>query len=87
MVLARRSSVENPTLRLPMSEGDSYRRRAEALLSRASQATDMAERGRLIDEALHWHKLAMDAAGHPDQGLHDNDDEAAARDTGRQLSR
>jgi hypothetical protein len=34
----------------------------------------MNDRGRLIDEAMHWHKLALDAAGHPDQEFHDNDD-------------
>ena len=57
-----------------MSEGEHYRRKAERLLSEAAHAGNMAERGRLIDEALHWHNLALDAAGHPDQRLHDNDD-------------
>jgi hypothetical protein len=38
----------------------------------------MADRGRLIDEALHWHNLAMDARGHPDREQHDNDDDDTA---------
>jgi hypothetical protein len=58
-----------------MSHPDIYRRKAEDLLRQATQAGDMAVRGRLLDEALHWHHLAMDAAGHPDQRLHDNDED------------
>jgi hypothetical protein len=58
-----------------MSNGDEFRRRAEDLLRRASAATNMAERSKLIDEAVHWHSLAMDAAGHPNPRLHDNDED------------
>jgi len=50
------------------------RRKAEALLTEASRVTNMKERGRLIDEAMHWHTLAMDAHGHHDGRLNDNDD-------------
>ena len=53
-----------------MSQADAYRRKAEALLRQAANVADMADRGRYIDEALHWHNLAMDAAGHPDQRVH-----------------
>ena len=56
-----------------MSDADHYRRRAERLLSQAAQAENMAERGRLIDEALHWHNLALDHTGHANGRLNDND--------------
>ena len=65
-----------------MSNADSFRRRAEDLLTRAAQTRDMAERSRLIDEAVHWHNLAMDAAGHPDPRSHDNDDDRDEAETG-----
>jgi hypothetical protein len=39
------------------------RRKAESLLTEAAQATNMKERGRLLDEAMHWHALALDAHG------------------------
>ena len=58
-----------------MSEADHFRRKAERLLQEAGAAENMRERGRLIDEAMHWHNLAMDASGHPDMRLHNNDDE------------
>jgi hypothetical protein len=57
-----------------MSDADEYRRRAERLLSRAAQAENMAERGRLIDEALHWHNLALEMSGHHNFRLNDNED-------------
>lgn len=60
-----------------MPDSDDYRRKAQALLSEAARAGNMAERSRLIDEAVHWHNLAMDAAGHPDQRMHDNDEQDA----------
>lgn len=58
-----------------MSDADRFRQRAEALLAKAANTGNMGERGRLIDEALHWHNLAMDAAGHKDMRLHNNDDD------------
>ena len=66
-----------------MSDSDIYRRRAEALLHDAAAATNMAERGRLIDEAIHWHNLAMDADGHHPGRLNDNLDDG---DEQRELS-
>jgi hypothetical protein len=62
-----------------MPDSEEFRRRAEALLREASAATNMAERSKLIDEAVHWHSLAMDAAGHPDPRRHDNDEDNADR--------
>ena len=50
------------------------RRKAEALLTEAGRTTNMKERGRFIDEAMHWHTLALDADGHRDGRLHDNED-------------
>jgi hypothetical protein len=44
-------------------EAESHRRKADALLREASAATNMAERGRLIDEAGVWHFKALAAAG------------------------
>lgn len=44
-------------------DAEHCRRKAEALLSEAAKATNMKERGRLIDEAMHWHALALDAHG------------------------
>jgi hypothetical protein len=39
-----------------------YHCKAEALLSQAAAAPNMLERGRLIDEAMYWHMLALEAA-------------------------
>lgn len=58
-----------------MSDAETYRRKAEALLRRAAAAADMKERGRLIDEAMHWHNLALDAHDHRDGLVNDNRDE------------
>jgi len=58
-----------------MSESDDYRRKADQLLSRAAQAENMAERGRLIDEALHWHNIAMGLTEHAQDRLNDNQDD------------
>ena len=51
---------------------DDYCRRAEVLLRRAADEPNMPDRARLIDEALHWHNLAMGA--HSKRVTHDNDD-------------
>jgi hypothetical protein len=56
-----------------MLHEDEYRRRAEALLSLAAGADNMKERGRLIDEAMHWHNLALDLHEHGVGGANDND--------------
>ena len=61
-----------------MLDRDTYLRKAEALLSRAAHAENMAERSRLIDEALHWHNLALQAEGHSELRLHDNDEQDVA---------
>lgn len=42
-----------------MIQGEEYQRNADALLRRATATEDPAERRRLIDEALHWHGLAL----------------------------
>lgn len=39
--------------------GESYRRKADELLGQAAVAANMAERGRLIDEAASWHLRAV----------------------------
>jgi hypothetical protein len=56
-------------------DSDDFRARAEQLLRRAATASNMAERGRLIDEALHWHNLAMDSRDHHDGRVNDNRDD------------
>jgi len=63
---------------------EDYRRRADALLRKAAETENMRERGKLIDEAMHWHNLALDAREHRDGKMNDNDsgdssDEIAAR--------
>ena len=57
-----------------MSVEDDYRRRAEALLRLAAAADNMKQRGDLIDQALHFHNLAMDAHAHGGALGHDDDD-------------
>ncbi|MFL5296701.1 MAG: hypothetical protein ACJ798_10015 [Phenylobacterium sp.] len=61
-----------------MSDEKDFRRLADRLLAEAAHTDNMAERGRLIDQALHWHNLAMEAAGHGDLRLHDNDEDGDA---------
>lgn len=62
-----------------MTDPEIYRRKAEVLLREAAQTTNMLERGRLIDEAMYWHNLALEATGHPATRLADhfadNDDD------------
>jgi hypothetical protein len=62
-----------------MSDSDTYRRRAEVLLRKAAEAANMKERSRLIDEAMHWHMLAMEARNPRDRAsdLNDNDEDQA----------
>lgn len=55
-----------------MQDLDAYRRKAEILLRRAADAPNLEDRGRLVDEALHWHNLAV--ASHSSRETHDNDD-------------
>jgi hypothetical protein len=44
-----------------MSESDRYKRKADELLRQAAQTTDSAERGSLVEQAAHWHSLALEA--------------------------
>ena len=46
-------------------DADLCRRRADALLHEAAGATNMRERGLLIDEAVRWHSLALEAEPQP----------------------
>ena len=41
-------------------DSDHYRRKADQLLRQATQVQNMRERSRLIDEAAHWSRLAME---------------------------
>lgn len=69
-----------------MSDENTYRERAEALLKLAASADNMRERGRLIDEAMRWHNLALDLEGDGwDLSNDDLEDEAAdsLRNAGR----
>jgi hypothetical protein len=43
-----------------MPSEDDYRRQAEALLRLAATTDNMRDRGRLIDEAMHWHNRAVE---------------------------
>jgi len=43
-----------------MPSEDDYRSQAEALLRLAAAADNMRDRGRLIDEAMHWHNRALE---------------------------
>lgn len=58
-----------------MDDEDQYRKRAEALLRAASETDNMKLRGDLIDQAMRWHNLAMEAH---EAGVA-NDDEWEAR--------
>ena len=42
-----------------------YRRRAEELLDRATRTTDLKLRGAVLEEALKWHHLAVEANARP----------------------
>jgi hypothetical protein len=65
-----------------MSEADTWRRKADHLLGEASKTSNMRERGRLIDEAMHFHRLAMDATGHESGRLRDSTDGAGREANG-----
>lgn len=58
-----------------MANEDDYRARAEALLRQASATDNMKQRGELIDQAMHWHNLAMDAHQDAYAILNDNEDD------------
>ena len=55
-----------------------YRRKAEELLNRAARTTDLKMRGAVLEQALQWHHLAVqanarsfaprDAEARPDDG-------------------
>lgn len=57
-----------------MSDFEHYRCKADLLLRQAAVTSNMKERSQLIDEAMHWHKLASNALAHPDKGFADNDE-------------
>ena len=57
---------------MPAIDAEFCRRRADALLMEATRTPNMKERGWLIDEAMHWHNLAMDCDGHHLDRLNDN---------------
>jgi len=58
-----------------MSDEDDCRAKAEALLRLAASADNMKQRGELIDQAMHWHNLALDARERPYAILNDNEDD------------
>lgn len=62
-----------PTPRMCPMSNDDFRRKADALLQEAAQTSNMRDRSRLIDEAMRWHNMALDA--------HDPEDLAAADDS------
>jgi hypothetical protein len=78
----KRYNGQPPTEIESQMPNDTYREKAEALLSAASRAQNMNERGRLIDEAMHFHNLAMDADDHRDGWINDNCDGAEDQATG-----
>jgi hypothetical protein len=65
-----------------MSDSVSCHRKAAQFLRQAAEMANPVERGRLIDEALYWHNLALDAAGHRDGKLNDNSDQFGSEATG-----
>lgn len=58
-----------------MANENDYRARAEALLRQASATDNMKQRGELIDQAMYWHNLAMDAHQDAYTILNDNEDD------------
>ena len=58
-----------------MAKENDYRARAEALLRQASATDNMKQRGELIDQAMYWHNLAMDAHQDAYTILNDNEDD------------
>lgn len=61
-----------------MPSEDDYRNQAEALLRLAATTDNMRDRGRLIDEAMHWHNRAMAAREGAVEPPYDNGDGMAA---------
>lgn len=57
-----------------MANEHDYRAKAEALLRQASATDNMKQRGELIDQAMYWHNLAMDAHEDAYILLNDNED-------------
>jgi hypothetical protein len=58
-----------------MANENDYRAQAEALLRQASATDNMKQRGELIDQAMYWHNLAMDAHQDAYTILNDNEDD------------
>ena len=50
-------------------------RKADDLLRQAAETSNMKERSRLIDEAMHWHLLASEGRGRADEPSGDGADE------------
>lgn len=48
------------------------RRRADALLTEATQTANLKRRSELLGEAAHWHKMALDARERRDGSANDN---------------
>jgi hypothetical protein len=65
-----------------MTDSLRHHRKAAEILRKAAETTDIQARGALIDEALHWHRLALDASGHADGNLNDNGDQYGSEATG-----
>jgi hypothetical protein len=42
-----------------MSQSDRYKRKADELLQKAALTADAAERSALVEQAAHWHNLAL----------------------------
>lgn len=55
-----------------MSNSDAYRRKAEELLKWAATTANMAERSKLIDQAVYWHNRAIDAIDEDRPSPHGN---------------
>jgi hypothetical protein len=53
-------------------------RKADDLLRQAAETPNMKERGRLIDEAMHWHLLASEGRGRGEDA--EDDGKSADRD-------
>lgn len=64
-----------------MSESDRYKRKADELLEKAA-ATDTAERAALLEQAVRWHSLALEACNRDAQRPAAAPDPRRAKDGG-----
>ena len=51
---------------------DKCMRKADDLLRQAAETSNMKERSRLIDEAMHWHLLASEGRTRSDEAASDS---------------